>query len=117
MQDIKDISFRELKKAAIIRRASRFIEWIGRDQYAVYVDETSTDKLVRLIKLVIYAHEKNVDKEDWLPFLKRYRKLIKAANEKLETEEDVKVYHARVVKNLQATLEKYKVHISLVLSK
>ncbi len=65
----------ELKRLAMIRRADKLMDWLARPEYARYEDIDSTDHLLQLTDLVIYALEMSLPENEWKPFLRSFKKV------------------------------------------
>ena len=59
----------ELKRQALCRRTDKLLSWLQRDDYANYVDLKTTDQLLKLIDLAIWAFETSIPKHEWKPLL------------------------------------------------
>ncbi len=67
----------EQRKFALTRRVDKLMVWLQRPEYAVYENDESTVKLVKLIYLIIYALEMSLPDKEWNSIR---RKLIKVRN-------------------------------------
>ena len=101
------------KTDALTRRANKLIEWLKRDQYAVYRDRNTSRQLVWLIDLIIYALELSIPKNEWLPFLKRFKVARELARYVPERENETKEFYENTVLMLIRILGKYADYISL----
>ena len=111
-----DTSFEELKRRALIRRADKLMDWLRRPEYAVYVDDDSTDRLLKLIKLVVYALEMSLPPGEWKPFYIKFialRQMISGfpEHEKEHFEPDERVHYEHGITALLRLLERYKAYI------
>ena len=69
----------ELKRQALCRRADKLLTWLQREEYANYIDIGTTDHLLKLVDLVIWAFEMSLPKEDWKPLLDQFKDVKEAA--------------------------------------
>lgn len=106
------------KKAAHLRRGSKFIEWLHDPSYGYinYVDHTSNERLAKMIsKLVIWALEMSMPQQQWRVYHRKFNKISKtlmvAADELKTTEEQ---HYLRCVRQLHITLLDYKKHIETI---
>jgi hypothetical protein len=61
------LTITEQNRLALTRRATKLIDLLRRDECAFVNHPESTDKLIKIVDLVIYALEQSVEKADWLP--------------------------------------------------
>jgi hypothetical protein len=109
---------RELKRLAMIRRTDKLMDWLGRPEYARYEDINSTDHLLKLTDLVIYALELSLPENEWKPFLRALKKVKHTVlgytdDEASEPEpkiDDAANYYLGTAALLE-TLKKYRQHI------
>ena len=106
---MEELSFQAQKKAALIRRSDKLIGWLHRDDYAIYVDETSVDYLLKLIKLIIWALEYSIPSEEWREFLLLFQESRKILA--IEEGEDQEQAYKETVESLISSLETYRSHI------
>ncbi len=74
----------EQRKLALVRRTDKLQAWLSRPDYAEYQNENSTDRLLKLIDLVIYALKDSLPAKDWKPFylkLNNLKKMLKGLPE------------------------------------
>lgn len=100
------------REEALLRRADKLIEWLHRDYNATYKDEDSTDNIVRLINLIIYAFEASMPTDEWQPFFVLFKDCKHQANAFFEDEEARADNYALVIERLTAILQEYKTYIS-----
>ncbi len=95
------------KRQALTRRANKLIGWLSSPDYAVYVDHESTDKLINLINLIIWALERSVQKDQWEPF--RYQFLCSRyiLLDTFENEEQEKQTYYIALNEVVANLKAY----------
>ena len=118
MNTLPEPSIQELKRQALIRRSDKLISWLHRPEYADYIDITSTEHLVKLIKLIIWALEKSIPKGKWQSFLEQfleakdvllgYPKIFEKVK---ETETDKRISYNHTLAILLETLKSYKDYI------
>lgn len=68
MESSENIPFHEQKRAALIRRANKLIEWLQRPEYAAYKGSTSTTNLIKVIDLIIWTLERSIPEHEWKLF-------------------------------------------------
>jgi hypothetical protein len=102
------------REQALTRRANKFIEWLGRDEFA-YADDESNMHLSKLIKLIIYALETSLSKEEWQPFLNDLWECRTQLQDVFETDEIARMNYNRVVDSLCSILDAYKTAVSIQL--
>ena len=97
------------RKQALVRRANRLIEWLHREEYSKYVDESSVENLKKLIKRIIWALEQSLEEEEWREFLLLFqesRKILAAENE-----DEQEIAYNETIKSLISSLETYRGHV------
>ena len=62
----------EQRKFAFTRRVDKLMNWLQRPEYAVYENDGSTDKLAKLIDLIIYALELSLPEHKWKPIKRKF---------------------------------------------
>ncbi len=98
----------ELKRQALCRRADKLLTWLQREEYANYVDSGTTDHLLKLVDLVIWAFEMSLPKEDWTPLLEQFKAVKDAALEVPDDDKsDASIYN-NALQMLSLALLAYK---------
>ncbi len=105
------------KKFANTRRVDKLMVWLQRHEYAVYENDESTAKLVKLIDVIIYALEMSLPDKEWNSIR---RKLINVRNtltglpedEEQEFEPDERANYQNAHAALFKILEDYKAVLS-----
>ncbi|MES2702383.1 MAG: hypothetical protein V4649_07080 [Bacteroidota bacterium] len=66
------VFFRQDERLALLRRSDKLVEWLARPEYRNYADQSSTDKLVKLIDLIVWALEKSIPFKEWDAYQKEF---------------------------------------------
>jgi len=112
MEQEESIPKPELKRQALCRRADKLLTWLQREEYANYVDIGTTDHLLKLVDLVIWAFEMSLPKEDWTPLLEQFKAVKDAALEVPEDDKsDASIYN-NALQMLSLALLAYKEFVS-----
>lgn len=110
----QNLPLAEQKRLALVRRSDKLISWLGRPEYATYVDTDSTEQLAKLINLVIYALESSLPVTKWKPFRQKLMDLkqmllgIPDYEEKVRFDPDERENYQNAVTVLVSILERYK---------
>ena len=100
----------EQKKEAMLRRADRFLAQLRTPDYVTYSNEDAAGKLIALIDLIIWALEMSIPKEEWQPFLLRFRDAKYLAGNIEGKQED---NYKKAITLLTTTLSDYETYILL----
>lgn len=105
----------ERRRQALTRRASKLIEWIGRDEYSIYIDKVESKiRITWLVTFIIHALEESIPKEDWRAFLRLFQEVrfsVQDIGKEALDEIQRKLIYDEAVINLITILETYRVYI------
>ena len=101
------IDFRELKRQTLTRRTDKLIEWLNRPEYVDYTSGDSTVQLIKVIDLIIWALERSIPMYQWKVFLKDLMDARRNIVDTFETEEIEKENYMRTRRQVINTLTSY----------
>jgi hypothetical protein len=101
----------QAKRQALTRRSNKLIEWLRRSEYN-YRNEKSTDKLIRVIDLIIWALERSIPAYNWRHFKVKFAEAMNMAAQPTEDKDELKANYNAAKEATISTLSEYTEYIA-----
>jgi len=107
MEVLDQQSFLELKRAALTRRAQKFINWLSRPEYGQYLDVESPHKLSKTIEIICSTLDRSFEENDWKPFERDFMKAKAVVDDYVKTEGELKANFYSALEMVNEVLSRY----------